>query len=76
MLRWSGGEPAMIGGDMNTRTPSFPGFDATLGGHVLDHVFARGFHAVAPAQVLPRHDARLDANLSDHAPVLVRAALG
>ena len=39
--RWAGDEPIVFGGDMNTRKPVVPGFEHA-GGHVIDHVFARG----------------------------------
>ena len=67
--RWAAGSPIVLGGDTNVREPSIPGF-VDAGGHVLDHVFTRGLDVAAPARVLPRHDAGLDANLSDHRPVL------
>ena len=60
---WAGDEPAIFGGDMNTRRPQVPGF-AHGGGHVIDHVFARGYVVAGPVQTL---DA---GGLSDHAPVL------
>ena len=69
LVRWSGGGPAIIGGDCNTRTPAFPGF-APCGGHVLDWVFARGLACDGPVEVPARHDARVGANLSDHRPVV------
>lgn len=64
LLRWAGGAAAIIGADCNTRTPSFPGFEH-CGGHVLDHVFARGLVAAGPPELPDRH------GLSDHVPVLV-----
>ena len=67
LLRWSAGEPGIIGADCNTRTPSFPGF-RHCGGHVLDHVFARGLQRTGPVE-LPDRD-----GLSDHVPVLVELA--
>lgn len=67
--RWSAGGPAVLGGDTNVRQPRVPGY-IDCGGHVLDHVFARGIEPAAPATTLARHDAGLDANLSDHRPVV------
>lgn len=64
LLRWAGDEPVAIGADCNTRAPSFPGF-GHCGGHVLDHVFARGLVAGGQAQTPRRH------GLSDHVPVSV-----
>ena len=69
LRRWAGDEPAVIGGDCNTRTPRFPGFEH-CGGHVLDHVFARGLECAGAARTLPRHEASVGANLSDHKPVI------
>jgi len=60
---WAGEEPAIFGGDMNTRRPQVPGF-AHAGGHVIDHVFARGYVVGGPVQTLAA------GGLSDHAPVL------
>jgi endonuclease/exonuclease/phosphatase (EEP) superfamily protein YafD len=71
--RWSAGGPAILGGDTNVREPQVSGY-ADCGGHVLDHVFARGIACAGPAVTLPRHDAALDANLSDHRPVLATLA--
>ncbi len=66
-MRWSGAEPAIIGADCNTRTPRFPGFEH-CGGHVLDHIFARGLEAHGSPALPDR------AGLSDHVPVLVALA--
>ena len=64
-LQWSGGGPAILGGDFNVREPHAPGFDV-LGGHGVDHVLGhRVGLTAAPAQVLDRGE------LSDHAPMLV-----
>jgi endonuclease/exonuclease/phosphatase family metal-dependent hydrolase len=63
-LRWASGAPLVLGGDFNVRDPSVPGF-AHVGGHHVDHVFARGL-ALAPdagAELLDR------GRLSDHAPL-------
>lgn len=70
LARWAGAAPVVLGGDANTHTPAVPGF-THCGGHVLDHVFARGLRVAEPATTLPRHDAGVDANLSDHRPVSV-----
>ena len=72
-LIWSAGGPAVLGGDTNVRGPQVPGY-GNCGGHVLDHVFARGITCAGPAVTLTRHDAALDANLSDHRPVLADLA--
>jgi endonuclease/exonuclease/phosphatase (EEP) superfamily protein YafD len=73
LLRWSAGEPAVIGGDTNTRTPAFPGFEPCAG-HVLDWVFARGMTCAGEGRVLTRGDPALGVNLSDHRPVLATLA--
>lgn len=62
--RWSGGAPALLGGDMNIDRPRVPGF-ADLGGHGIDRVLGRGFTAAAPAVTLDTQ------GLSDHAAVAV-----
>lgn len=71
VLRWAAGAPAVVGGDMNTRTPTLVGFEHA-GGHVLDHVFARGLRVVETARTLSRRCEALAANLSDHRPVIAR----
>ncbi|MDX6689030.1 MAG: hypothetical protein QOG15_487 [Solirubrobacteraceae bacterium] len=64
-LQWSGGGPAILGGDFNVREPRAPGF-ALLGGHGVDHVLGHAAGRPAgPAQLLER------SGLSDHAPVRV-----
>jgi endonuclease/exonuclease/phosphatase family metal-dependent hydrolase len=64
---WSGGAPAILGGDMNTRQPTAPGF-AYVAGHGVDHVLVRGLEAAAPGRTLDR------GTLSDHCPVLAEIA--
>jgi endonuclease/exonuclease/phosphatase family metal-dependent hydrolase len=56
--------PVVLGGDFNLEALTLDGYEHA-GGFDVDHVFARGLTAAAPAEVL---DAR---PLSDHAPVLV-----
>ena len=73
LIRWAEGLPIVLGGDTNLREPWIPGY-VDLGGHVLDHVFARGLDPAGDAVTLPRHDAAIGANLSDHRPVLALAA--
>lgn len=67
---WAGHAPFVLGGDLNQTRPRFPSLVHVAANHV-DHVFARGFTAAAP-------DELLDAGrLSDHKPLavtLVRAA--
>lgn len=64
LMRWSSGEPALLGGDLNTREPVVPGF-TSAGGDVLDHVFVRGLDVVEPGHRVRR------GTLSDHVPVSV-----
>jgi endonuclease/exonuclease/phosphatase family metal-dependent hydrolase len=64
---WSGGAPAILGGDMNTRQPTAQGF-AYVAGHGVDHVLVRGLDAAAPGRTLDR------GTLSDHCPVLAEVA--
>jgi endonuclease/exonuclease/phosphatase family metal-dependent hydrolase len=65
-LAWSGGGPALLGGDFNVRHPNAPGFEH-LGGAGVDHVLGHRVAARGTTRVLD-HGA-----LSDHAPVLVSA---
>jgi len=69
LLRWAGSAPAALGGDLNVLDPAVPGL-TPVGGHGVDHVFARGLRACGPPEVLERGP------LSDHAPVLVRLSPG
>jgi endonuclease/exonuclease/phosphatase family metal-dependent hydrolase len=69
---WSGwaavdAAPLVLGGDFNLQAIALNGYEH-IGGFDVDHVYARGLTAAAPAEVL---DAR---PLSDHAPVLVSLA--
>jgi endonuclease/exonuclease/phosphatase family metal-dependent hydrolase len=68
-LRWAGGAPLVLGGDLNLREPRVGGF-AHAGASHVDHVFARGLapDLRAPAEVLDRGE------LSDHAPLRVTLA--
>jgi endonuclease/exonuclease/phosphatase family metal-dependent hydrolase len=66
-MAWSGNAPAILGGDMNTRQPTAPGF-AYVAGHGVDHVLVRGLEAASPGRTLDR------GNLSDHCPVLAEVA--
>lgn len=61
--RWAGAAtPVVLGGDTNTRRPA-AGDLVPLGGHDVDFVLARGWHAVGVGTV------HAHAPLSDHAPV-------
>lgn len=64
-LEWSEGEPLVIGGDFNLRTPQFDGLHHVAGRDV-DHVFvANGAQPVSDGAVLDR------GTLSDHPPLAV-----
>jgi endonuclease/exonuclease/phosphatase family metal-dependent hydrolase len=63
----SQGAAAILGGDMNTRSPAAPGF-ALAAGHGVDHVLVHGLEVVAPGRTLDR------GTLSDHCPVLADVA--
>jgi endonuclease/exonuclease/phosphatase family metal-dependent hydrolase len=62
--RWSAGAPLVLGGDFNVRDPSVPGF-VHVGGHHVDHVFAREWSSAGKAELLDH------GGLSDHAPLRV-----
>ncbi len=63
-LAWSGGGPALLGGDFNVREPAADGF-GRLGGHKVDHVLGHGLRALGAPDSPERGP------LSDHAPVIV-----
>jgi endonuclease/exonuclease/phosphatase family metal-dependent hydrolase len=67
VLRWTGGAPVLLGGDMNVPDPRIDGF-ADGGGHGIDRVLLHGLRPAGPAEVLERD------GLSDHAPVLLEIA--
>jgi endonuclease/exonuclease/phosphatase family metal-dependent hydrolase len=60
--RWAAGEPLVLGGDFNLRSPSFEGF-TWLGGRDVDHLFVAGLRAEGETEVLDR------GTLSDHPPL-------
>ena len=64
---WSAGAPVVLGGDLNTRHPRAPGFEA-VAGHSVDHVLVRSLRADGPGRTLER------GRLSDHVPVLAHVA--
>jgi endonuclease/exonuclease/phosphatase family metal-dependent hydrolase len=66
-IAWSAGAPVVLGGDLNTRRPLTPGFEA-VAGHGVDHVLARLLRAGESGRTLER------GQLSDHAPVLAHVA--
>lgn len=60
---WAGPDaPLLLGGDTNVRDPRAAGL-VVLGGHDVDFLLARGWHAAGPVRALAH------APLSDHAPV-------
>jgi endonuclease/exonuclease/phosphatase family metal-dependent hydrolase len=65
LARWTGGAPALLGGDANVADPEVPGF-TDAGGDRIDRFFVRGGVAVVSAPRTLERD-----GLSDHAPVLV-----
>lgn len=66
LRRWSGGAPALLGGDCNVPDPIVRGF-TDLGGHHLDRFLAGpGLAATAAPITLER-----PGGLSDHRPVLI-----
>jgi endonuclease/exonuclease/phosphatase family metal-dependent hydrolase len=64
VLRWSGGGPAVLGGDFNVKDPKADGF-SDAGGHGIDRFLVHGLEPAGRATTLER------AGLSDHAPVVV-----
>jgi endonuclease/exonuclease/phosphatase family metal-dependent hydrolase len=61
---WTGGAPAVLGGDFNVRRLALPGYEP-LAAHGVDYLFAAGFgHGGSVA--LPDRG-----RLSDHAPLIV-----
>lgn len=67
LLGWAAGEPFVLGGDLNVRTPVAPGM-THAGGHGVDHVLCSGLTPVGRTRMPDR------GALSDHAPVLVELA--
>jgi endonuclease/exonuclease/phosphatase family metal-dependent hydrolase len=61
---WSGGLPAVLGGDFNLRELSLEGFEY-VGGRDVDHVLVRGLRVTGPPEVPDR------GSLSDHPPLVV-----
>jgi endonuclease/exonuclease/phosphatase family metal-dependent hydrolase len=59
--------PGILGGDMNVRRVSAPGF-VHAAGHSVDHILVRDLEVVAPGRTLER------GTLSDHCPVLAEVA--
>jgi endonuclease/exonuclease/phosphatase family metal-dependent hydrolase len=66
-LGWSAGAPVVLGGDLNTRHPLAPGFEA-VAGHSVDHILVRSLRAVGPGRTLDR------GSLSDHLPLYAEVA--
>jgi endonuclease/exonuclease/phosphatase family metal-dependent hydrolase len=76
-LSWAGGDPLILGGDLNLRTPLAPNAAiAHIAARDVDHLFASGLAPAVDAEVLDRH-VTLDGGsveLSDHPPLQVRVA--
>jgi endonuclease/exonuclease/phosphatase family metal-dependent hydrolase len=62
---WAGGEPCLLGGDLNVRDPELPGFEIVPGSRGVDGFGLRGLIAAGPVRMLSRGE------LSDHTPVVV-----
>jgi endonuclease/exonuclease/phosphatase family metal-dependent hydrolase len=68
-LRWSDGEPVVLGGDFNLRAPRWPPF-THIAGNDVDHILVAGAVQAASDAELPDRG-----RLSDHAPVSVAVRL-
>jgi endonuclease/exonuclease/phosphatase family metal-dependent hydrolase len=66
-IAWSAGARVVLGGDLNTRHPQAPGFEA-VAGHSVDHILVQALRAVGSGRTLDR------GSLSDHLPVLAEVA--
>jgi endonuclease/exonuclease/phosphatase family metal-dependent hydrolase len=90
-LEWSGDDPLLFGGDLNTRPKEQPwiferlaeqGFSAPTAAHVIDHLLARGMRVAEPPRQLPAERREVPApgagrvRLSDHAVVVASFDLG
>jgi endonuclease/exonuclease/phosphatase family metal-dependent hydrolase len=84
-LAWSGGDPLLLGGDLNTRPKEQPwiferlaerGFSGPTAPDAIDHLLARGMTVVEPPHRLPPEQREVAApgaprvRLSDHAVVV------
>jgi len=85
-LEWAGGEPLLLGGDLNLRPRREPGTFARLrerfslccptGPDSIDHLLARGLSVIEPPRRLEPEERELAGpeglrlRLSDHAPVV------
>ncbi|HEX6711778.1 MAG TPA: endonuclease/exonuclease/phosphatase family protein [Thermoleophilaceae bacterium] len=84
-LAWSGDDPLLFGGDLNTRPKEQPwifewlaerGFSAPTAPHAIDHLLARGMRVAEPPRQLPAERREVAApgagrvRLSDHAVVV------
>ncbi len=73
-LAWAGGDPLVLGGDLNLRSPAAPLHGiAQVASRDVDHLFARGLQPIGEAQ-RPDREIMLDgrpAELSDHLPLCV-----
>jgi endonuclease/exonuclease/phosphatase family metal-dependent hydrolase len=88
---WSGGDPLLLGGDLNLRPRRNPeafedlrvrfGLEGPTGPAAIDHLLARGLtvierpHRLAPEEREVEDRSGLRIRLSDHAPVVARFGL-
>jgi endonuclease/exonuclease/phosphatase family metal-dependent hydrolase len=73
VLAWARGDPLVLAGDLNLRSPVLAGDFDHVARRDVDHVFVRGYRAPRPPLLLPR-DAVVGGRevlLSDHVPILV-----
>jgi endonuclease/exonuclease/phosphatase family metal-dependent hydrolase len=73
-VRWSGGSPLVLGGDLNLRSPELIAHDLVhAAARDVDHIFALGLQPAGAAQRLDRWVALagVHAQLSDHVPLAV-----
>jgi endonuclease/exonuclease/phosphatase family metal-dependent hydrolase len=66
-ITWSAGAPLVLGGDLNLRHPTVPGFTA-VAGHSVDHVLVRAARGLGQGSTLDCD------RLSDHLPLLAEVA--
>lgn len=77
-LRWAGGAPLIVGGDLNLCDPRGPDGSVHLARRDVDHIFAMKLEPVGEAEVLGRRsmaaasgDRAGEVELSDHPPLRV-----
>ena len=72
-LTWARGDPLVLAGDLNLRSPALAGEFEHVARRDVDHVFALGYRASGPALLLERQAvvAGREVLLSDHVPICV-----